>query len=53
MITPILIKGGAALTATAAMLAGAPVLNNAFGSSEPAAMPVSWANFSPAAFHWA
>ena len=42
MITPILIKGGAALTATAAMIAGAPVLDNAFGSSEPAAMPVSW-----------
>jgi len=42
MITPILIKGGAALTATAAMLAGAPLLDNAFGSSGPAAMPVSW-----------
>ena len=42
MITPILTKGGAALTATAAMLAGAPLLDNAFGSSGPAAMPVSW-----------
>lgn len=42
MITPILIKAGAALTATAAVIAGAPVLDSAFGTSEPAAMSVVW-----------